>query len=297
MKKNSFLRRHGKGYLMIAPFFIFFAVFTVLPVLIALVISFTDYNMFQELEFVGFSNYELLFLDDRIFMTSLGNTFVFSLIVGPVGFFLSFFAAWVLNQLKMRNAFALAFYAPSITSGIAMSVVWSYIFSPDRYGLINNLLINIGILDDPILWTQDPKYILGVIIVVAIWMSMGNGFLVFLAGMQNISPGYYEAARIDGIGSRFQELKYITLPLMKPQLLFAAINSVTTSFGVFDVSVSIGGFPSPNYAGHTIVAHLYDYAFVRFQMGYASAVAVVLFVITYALGRLLMRLLSSSEQY
>ena len=293
---RRFVRKNWVGYLMLAPFFLFFLVFMVLPVLVAFFLSFTNYNMFQDMSFVGINNYKLLFLDDRIFMTALSNTFVFAVIVGPVGYFFSFFAAWVLNQMKFRNGFALAFYVPSITSGVAMSVVWSYFFSSDSYGLINNVLMETGIIDTPILWTQDPSYIMPVIIVISIWMSMGTGFLVFLAGLQNIDKGYYEAAAIDGIQSKYQELKYITLPMMKPQLMFGAITAITNSFGVFDVAVSIAGFPSPNYAGHTIVAHLYDYAFVRFQMGYASAVATVLFIITYVLGRVIMRALSPKDE-
>ncbi len=293
---GRYVRKNWVGYLMLLPFFLFFVVFMVLPVLVALCLSFTDYNMFQEMHFVGANNYKLLFLDDRIFLTALGNTFLFAVIVGPVGYIFSFFAAWVLNQLKFRNGFALAFYAPSITSGVAMSVVWSYFFSSDSYGLINNLLMEAGLIDTPILWTQDPSYILPVIIVVSIWMSMGTGFLVFLAGLQNVDKGYYEAAAIDGIQSKYQELKWITLPMMKPQLLFGAITAITNAFGVFDVAVSIAGFPSPNYAGHTIVAHLYDYAFVRFQMGYASAVATVLFLITFVIGRIVMRALSPKDE-
>ena len=293
---GRFVRKNWVGYLMLLPFFLFFVVFMVLPVLVALCLSFTDYNMFQEMHFVGANNYKLLFLDDRIFLTALGNTFLFAVIVGPVSYIFSFFAAWVLNQLKFRNGFALAFYAPSITSGVAMSVVWSYFFSSDSYGLINNLLMEAGLIDTPILWTQDPSYILPVIIVVSIWMSMGTGFLVFLAGLQNVDKGYYEAAAIDGIQSKYQELKWITLPMMKPQLLFGAITAITNAFGVFDVAVSIAGFPSPNYAGHTIVAHLYDYAFVRFQMGYASAVATVLFLITFVIGRIVMRALSPKDE-
>ncbi len=293
---KRFVRKNWVGYLMLLPFFLFFLVFMILPVLVALGLSFTDYNMFQEMHFVGINNYKLLFLDDRIFLTALGNTFLFAVIVGPVGYIFSFFAAWVLNQLKFRNGFALAFYAPSITSGVAMSVVWSYFFSSDSYGLINNLLMEMGIIDTPILWTQDPRYIMPVIIIVSIWMSMGTGFLVFLAGLQNVDKGYYEAAAIDGIQSRYQELKWITLPMMKPQLLFGAITAITNAFGVFDVAVSIAGFPSPNYAGHTIVAHLYDYAFVRFQMGYASAVATILFLITFVIGRIVMRALSPKDE-
>ena len=295
LSARQFLKKHGPGYLMLTPFVLLFILFTVVPVAVAFYLSFTNYNMFQAYEFVGLNNYKLLLLDDKIFLTALSNTFLFAVIVGPIGYFMSFFAAWVLNQLKMRNAFALAFYAPSITSGVAMSVVWLYFFSNDRYGLINNLLINMGFIADPILWTQDPSYIMTVIIIISIWMSMGTGFLVFLAGLQNIDKGYYEAASIDGISSRFQELKLITLPLMKPQLLFGAITAVTGAFGVFDIAVSVAGLPSPNYAGHTIVAHLYDYAFLRFQMGYASAIATVLFIITFAIGQIVIRLLSTKD--
>ena len=287
----SFVRKNWIGYAMQAPFLLLFIVFVLLPVVIALVLSLTDYNMFQEAKFIGFKNYELLMVDDTIFWTAFGNTIVYAVIVGPVGYFLSFFAAWVLNQLKFRNAFALAFYAPSITSGIAMSTVWLYFFSSDRYGLINNVLLNIGIIDDPILWTQDPKTILPVIIIIAIWMSMGTGFLVFLAGLQNVDKSLYEAGAIDGVRSRFQELKYLTLPQMKPQLLFGAVNTITGAFGVFDIAISVAGMPSPNYAGHTIGAHLYDYGFMRFQMGYASAVAVVLFLLTFIVGRVVMHAL------
>lgn len=294
-KTKKFFRKYGIAYLELLPFTVLFFVFTVLPVGIAVVLSFTNYNMFQMLDFVGIKNYKGLFLGDEIFMKALGNTLLFAVIVGPAGYFLSFFAAWVLNMMKFRNGFALMFYAPSIISGVAMSVVWSYIFSSDSYGLINNVLLSIGIIDDPVLWTQDPRYILPVIIIVSVWMSMGTGFLVFLAGLQNINKEYYEAASIDGISNKYQELKYITLPSMKPQLLFGAINAVTNAFGVYEVSVTLAGFPSPNYAGHTIVTHLYDYAFVRFQMGYACAVATILFIMTFFIGRLIMNALSEKE--
>lgn len=295
-KAKRFFRKYGVAYFELLPFTVLFLIFTVLPVGIAVVLSFTNYNMFQMIDFVGINNYKGLFLGDEIFMKALGNTLLFAVIVGPAGYFLSFFAAWVLNMMKFRNGFALMFYAPSIISGVAMSVVWSYIFSPDSYGLLNNALLSIGIIDDPVLWTQDPNYILPVIILVSVWMSMGTGFLVFLAGLQNVNKEYYEAAAIDGISNKYQELKYITLPSMKPQLLFGAINAVTGAFGVYEVSVTLAGFPSPNYAGHTIVTHLYDYAFVRFQMGYACAVATVLFIMTFFIGRVVMNALTEKEE-
>ncbi len=218
------------------------------------------------------------------------------MITGPLGYILSFFAAWVINHLKFKRFFALAFYAPSITSSIAMSKVWMVAFSGDRYGYINDFLLNHGFIDEPILWNTDPTYIMTVVMIIQLWMSMGTGFLVFLAGLQNVDRSMYEAGSIDGVKNKFQELIYITLPAMKPQLLFGAINSITGAFAVFEIAVNVAGMPSPNYAAHTIVTHLYDYAFIRFQMGYASAIAVVLFLITFILGRIVMRVLSSKDE-
>lgn len=293
---RHFWAKNGTGYLFFLPFFMLFIIFVALPVLVALINSFTNDNLLQDADFVGFNNYKLLLTDDDVFITALKNTLIFAFITGPIGYIMSFFAAWIINTLKFKNAFALAFYAPSVTSGVAMSTVWLVFFSNDRYGYINNLLLNLGLIDSPILWTLNSNYIMGVIMFISIWMSMGTGFLVFLSGLQGLNKAYYEAAAIDGIDSRFKELWYITLPLMKPQLLFGAINAIVNSFGVFDIAVSVAGLPSPNYAGHTIVAHLYDYAFIRFQMGYASSIAVILFVITFVLGRIVMRVFSSSDE-
>ena len=293
---KRFWRKHWMGYAFMAPFVILFTIFIVAPVVTAIGLSFTNYNMMQTPKFVALNNYKLLFLDDEVFLIGLSNTLKFAIITGPVGYLLSFFAAWVINQLKFKRAFALAFYAPSICSGIAMSQVWMVIFSSDRKGYLNNILLNMGLIDGPILWNTDPTYIMGVVMFISLWMSMGTGFLVFLAGLQNVSREYYEAGAIDGIRSKFQELLYITLPVMKPQLLFGAINSIVGAFSVFDIATSVAGMPSPNYSAHTIVAHLYDYAFIRFQMGYASAVAVVLFVITFILSRGVMHLLSTKDE-
>lgn len=287
--------KYGTGILYLAPFIILFTIFTIVPVFSAIGLSFSNYNMLQAPKWVGINNYSLLIMDDDIFLLSLKNTMIFAAITGPIGYLMSFVAAWVINQLKFKNAFALAFYAPSITSGVAMSVVWLYFFSSDRYGLINYLLLNLGLIVEPILWTLDEKTILPVIMIISIWMSMGSGFLVFLAGLQNVPRELYEAGSIDGVRTKFQELFYITLPMLKPQLLFGAINTTVNALGVFDIAVSVAGMPSPNYAGHTIVAHLYDYAFIRFQMGYASSIAVVLFLMTFILGRIFMKVFSSKD--
>ncbi len=288
-------REYRQGVLFVLPFMLLFLVFVLLPVVISVVLSFTSYNIIQPPSFAGLDNYKQLFLDDDVFQICVRNTMLFAFIAGPVGLAASFILAWVINQMKLRSLFAIAFYAPSITSGIAMSTVWLYIFSPNRYGLVNNLLIQLGFINTPILWNQDARYLLGVIILIQIWMSMGNGFLVFLAGLQNVNAEYYEAAAVDGVSGRLQQLVYITLPQMKPQLLFGCINAITASFAVFDISAGFAGVPSPNYAADTIVSHLYDFAFIRFEMGYASAIAVVLFVLTFAISRIVMHALREKE--
>lgn len=268
----------------------------VVPVGVSVVLSFTNYNMLQPPKFVGLENYMSLILNDDVFLIALKNTFVFALFIGPIGYFMSFLMAWILDTMKARNLFSIAFYAPSITSAVAMTVVWLYFFSPDRYGMVNNALTELGLITEPILWNADPRYIMPVVVLISVWMSMGNGFLVFLAGLQNLPDEVFEQARIDGVGSRFQELFYMTLPMMKPQLLFGAINAIVASFSVFDIAVQFAGMPSPNYAAHTLVAHLFDHAFIRFEMGYASAVSVVLFLITFSLGKLCTFLLRSDDE-
>jgi len=291
----KFIRENGKGYLFLSPFLVLFFVFVFIPIAVATFLSFTNYNMIQSFTWAGISNYRRLFLDDTIFLISLKNTVLFALFIGPIGYLMSFMMAWVLNSIKLRRFFALAFYAPSITSGLAMATVWLTIFSNDRMGYINNFLLNLGVITEPILWNQSADYIFPVIVLISVWMSMGTGFLVFLAGLQNLPQEVFESGKIDGIKSRWQELYYLIFPLMKPQLLFGAITSIVSSFGVFEVVYQFAGMPSPNYSAHTIVAHLYDYAFLRFQMGYSSAIAVVLFAITFTLGRICMRLFRSDD--
>lgn len=290
---GGFLKNYGVGMAFFLPFFILFAVFTIIPVITAIVLSFTDYNMMSAPHFVGLENYALLLLEDEEFGIALRNTLLFSVIVGPFTFCLSFLLAWIINQLKCKNMFALALYAPSIVSSVGTAAIWALMFSSDRYGVINNLLYNLGIIDTPIMFSQDQNWIMPIIMLIYVWMGMGNGFLVFLAGLQNVSGELYEAGMIDGIRNRVQELWYLTLPQMKPQLLFASISAVTSAFSVFDISVNFAGMPSANYAGHTLAIHLYDYAFIRFEMGYASANAVILFCLTFFIGRICMRLFSS----
>lgn len=295
-KRRRFWIDNKTGWGFLLPFMVLFLVFTIIPVFVAMGYSFTNYNMIQSPSFVGLQNYRNLFLEDDVFIIALQNTLIFACVIGPTGYIMSFLMAWFISLCKRgRGPLALAFYAPSLTSGTAMSVIWLVIFSGDRYGYLNHLLIRIGLISDPILWGKDSKYILWVVVIISAWMSMGTGFLVFLAGLQNLDPELYEAGKVDGIKNPFQQLWYITLPLMKPQLLFGAINSIVNSLAVFDVATAVAGFPSPNYSAHTIVAHLYDYAFTRFSMGYASAIAMFLFVFTFGLSRICMRIFRSDD--
>ena len=292
-RARAFRKRYGPGYLLFLPFGVLFTLFVLVPVIIAMVMSLTYFNNLQPPRFIGLVNFRGLLLEDDVFLLAIRNTLIFAVITGPIGYGLSFVAAWTINELKMRNAWALAFYAPSITSSIAMTVVWLWFFSGDRYGLVNNILITAGFINEPVLWNLSQKTILPVVMIIQVWMSMGTGFLVFLAGLQNVPQELYDAGDVDGIKNRFQRMWYITLPFMMPQMLFGAVNSIVRSFAVFEVSVAVAGLPSPNYAGHTIVAHLFDHAFIRFELGYASAIAVVLFLLTFLLGRVAMRIFKS----
>jgi multiple sugar transport system permease protein len=287
-------RQYHTMYLFMVPFLILFLIFVVAPVLTATYLSFTYYNMLEPARWIGLSNYKVLFLQDDVFVTAIKNTLIFAIITGPLSYVISFTLAWFINRLKFRQAYTLAFYAPSITSGVAMSVIWLYLFANDRYGVLNYLLIESGIVTEPIAWLQEQSTIMPVIIIISLWMSLGTSFLVFLAGLQSVPNELYEAGMVDGIQGPLQEVWFITLPVMKPQMLFGAVMGIVSSFAVFQIAAQVAGLPSPLYAGHTIVAHLYMYGFIHFEMGYAAAVAVVLFVLTYTLGRLAMRVFSSN---
>ena len=285
-------RQYHAMYLFMLPFVVLFLIFVVAPVLTAVYLSFTYFNVLEPPRWIGLSNYRLLFVEDDVFLIAIKNTLLFAIITGPLGYVISFTLAWFINRLRFRQGYTLAFYTPSITSSIAMSVIWLYIFANDRYGVLNYWLLETGLINEPVAWLYEQSTILLVIIVISLWMSMGTSFLVFLAGLQDVPRELYEAGVVDGIGNAVQEVFYITLPVMRPQLLFGAVMAIVNSFAVFQVAVQVAGLPSPLYAGHTIVAHLYDFAFIRFEMGYASAIAVVLFVFTFVLSRWVMRLLS-----
>ena len=287
MKKNK------AAYLMVAPYMIVFALFTLIPVVASIVISLTDFNMLQFPNWVWFDNYIRLFLDDDIFMTyAVKNTFIFAAIVGPASYVMSFMVAWFINELgpKIRAIVTLIFYAPSI-SGQAY-LIWKTLFSGDSHGWINGKLLEFGLISEEIQFFEDADYIMPLCIAVAIWTSLGTSFLSFIAGLQGVDRSLYEASAVDGVRNRWQELWYVTLPTMKPQLMFGAIMSITGSFGFGGVVTALCGFPSTDYCAYTISHHLDDYAGSRYETGYASAIAVVLFVIMIGANTLVRNLLS-----
>lgn len=278
--------------IMLAPFLTVFILFMLIPVASSMFLSFTDFNMVQIPSFVGLKNYLRIFIEDDIFMIALKNTLIFALVSGPVGYVLSFVIAWLINECNraVRTLVTVIIYAPSLAGNIYF--IWKYIFSSDSRGFLNNMLINIGLIRDPITWLSDTKYNFTVVMIVIIWMSFGTGFLSFIAGLQGLDRSYYEAAAIDGLKNRWQELYYVTFPQIGPQLLFGAVMSISGAFAVGYQNMQLTGFPSTEYSTHTILLHITDYGTIRYEMGYASALAVVLFALMLFAWFLVSKLLS-----
>ena len=285
------MRKSWLSYLFIAPFMIIFFTFTVLPVLISMGLSFTHFNMFEPPRFIGWQNYINLFFWDEVFLLAVQNTLVLALVTGPLGFMLSMLFAWLINEFPkhLKTTLVVLFFAPTLSG--AMFIIWAVFFASDMHGFANSIFLRLGILTEPVQWLSDATYIMPITIIVVLWMSLGVGFLSFVAGVTNVDKNLYEAGYVDGIRNRWQELWFITLPYIKPQLLFGAIMAITGSFAVFDVAVGLAGFPSPNYANHTVVTHLVDFGTIRFEMGYASAIAVVLFATMIGANKMVQRLL------
>ena len=286
------IKRNKAAYLMVAPFMIIFTCFTILPVVLSAVLSLTNFNLLQIPDFVGADNYIRLFLDDDIFIIACQNTLIFAAIVGPVSYIMSFLVAWFINELspKIRAVVTLIFYAPSISGNAYL--IWKTLFSSDRYGWANAILLEMGAIDTEIAFFEDADYVMPLCIIVALWTSLGTSFLAFIAGLQGIDKAQFEAGAVDGVRNRWQELYYITLPNMKDQLMFGAIMAITGSFGFGAVVDALCGFPSVDYAAHTIVHHLNDYGGSRFETGYASAIAVILFVVMVGANSIVKKVIS-----
>ena len=290
------IKRNGTAYALVAPFMIIFCLFTVIPVIVSIALSFTNFNMLQWPDFVFMDNYIRLFLDDDLFITAIQNTLIFAAATGPISYLLSFVVAWFINELspKIRAIVTLIFYAPSI-AGSAYTI-WAYIFSGDSYGFVNGWLLKLNIIQDPIQWFKDTTYCMPLCIVVSLWMSLGTAFLSFIAGLQVVDRSLYEAGAVDGVKNRWQELYYITLPCMKQQLMFGAVLAITGAFGFGGVVDALAGNPSVDYCAWTITHHLADYGGARFEVGYAAAISVLLFLMSFGSNILIKKLLSKLGQ-
>lgn len=283
--------KYRSAYVMIAPFMLIFFTFTVFPVLLSFAMSLTTYNVLEEPVFVGLQNYRNLFVNDEVFALALKNTVIFALITGVGGFALSFFVAWAINELNkyLRAFLTFIFYVPTISGTVY--TIWSVIFSGDIYGYANSFLMKLNLISDPIQWFTTDTWILPLIIIVQLWMSMGVGFLSLRAGMSSVDTQLYEAGAIDGVRNRIQELWYITIPQMTPHMMTAVVLQVTSMFSNVNVSIALAGFPSTNYAGHLIMTHLRDYSSYRVERGYASAIAVLMFILMMAINLTVLRAL------
>ena len=291
LKKDNNFHEQLPMILLAVPFFIFFFVFTVLPILSSIVFSFTSFDIISMPKFIGIDNYMRMFIQDEVFTIVLKNTVALAVVVGPAGFLLAFLLAWLVNEFStgVRTILSFMFYAPTLVGNAYF--IWKIAFSGDSYGYINSLLLSIGITTEPIVWLKSPEYLFPIVILVQLWQSMGVSFLSNISGLQNVNRDLYEAGAIDGIKNRWQELRYITLPSMSHMLLFSAVMQIQSSFSISAVAVELAGYPSVQHTVDTIVTHMSDMATVRYELGYASAIAVVLFlmmaVTRFLIGKLL----------
>ena len=291
----SLMKRNKGMYVLIAPFFLLFTVFTLVPVVISLPVGFTNFNMVEFPQWVGFDNFYALFLEDEVFLTAIQNTLVFAIVTGPLSYIMCFLLAWLINEMPgfLKTVFTFIFYAPTLAGNIYTT--WQLIFSGDTYGIANAYLIKLGIINGAQQWLTDANYIFGVVIIVQLWMSLGAGFLALRAGLQGIPRDRYEAAAVEGVKNRMQTLLMVTIPAMGPQMLFAAVMQIVSSFTAGDVGRYLTAFPSTDYAAHTIMTHAFDYGSIRYEMGYASAICFVLFAVmllaNWAIKKLLSRYL------
>ena len=289
------VRKYRQLYVLMLPFVIIFTLFTILPVLLSVVLSLTSYNVLETPKFVGWDNYIRLFMYDDVFPTAVRNTFAFALVTGPASYVLCFFFAWIINDMtpRVRSLLTLVFYAPSISGNLFS--IWLLFFSGDMYGYLNSYLMKIGLLQEPVVWLRDPRYMFAIVVIVQLWASLGTSFLSMRAGFTTIDKQYYEAAAVDGIRDRWQELWHITLPMMAPHLMLSAVLSITAAFSVANVAIALTGMPSTNYATHTLLTHMIDYGTIRYERGYASAIATLLFLISIGLNKLIQSRLKRLE--
>lgn len=286
-KKNRF--ENWDLIIFMGPFLITFFLFTVLPVFVSWFVGFTNFNMLQVPDWVWFDNYQKLLLNDSLFGTAVQWSLIIGIVTGPVSYILCFAFAWLINEVpaKPRAFLTLLFYAPSLSGGFGF--VWGLLFSGDRYGYINSLLLKLGIISDPIQWIVNKDYMFTIFVIMTLWGALGSTFLTFIAGLQTVDRSLYEAGAVDGIKNRWQELYHITLPAMRGQLIFGAILNITSAF---TTTAGFFGNPPQDYYMYTIMNHLDDYGGTRMEMGYACAIATILFLFTFAMNKVFQFIIS-----
>lgn len=298
MKKGNVLQNIPHRFL--APYAVIFILFIIIPVIAAIGLSFTYYNTIETPTFTGLSNYLNLFTNDEVFMRNvLPNTVIYAICVGIGGYLLAFILAWALSQITKgpRTVLALIIYSPSMTGGVMLSTVWSVIFNGSESGYLNYILLKFGVIDTPIVWLSSEDHLLWIMIVVSLWSSMGIGFLSMLSGILNVNEELYEAAYIDGVKNRFQEIIYVTIPSAKPQMLFGAVMAIVNTFQSSGIGTVLSGAnPTPGYSGQLIVSHIEDYGYTRYEMGYAAAISVVLLVGIYLMTKGVNKILGSKDE-
>lgn len=292
--KKSFLVPLG----FLAPALILILVFMVLPIIVSFYLSLTNFNVSALLDwsrarFIGLANYQRLF-QDALFWKALKNTMYFVIIGLPVAIFFSLFLAILLNRAQLfgRNLFRVGYYLPSITTTVAIAVVWKWVLNP-RYGILNWVLGLLGIAGPS--WLGDPRWAMPAIIMLVVWKGLGYNMVIFLAGLQNIPKHLYEAAQIDG-ASRFKQMIYITIPLLRPTTFFVTIMTMIGYLQLFaePYMLTNGG---PLNSTLSIVLYMYRHGFKFFNLGYASAIAYILFAIIFTATLLQMKFRDKEIQY
>ncbi len=295
MKSNISKKRfrNYEFHILWLPFLVLFFIFTILPILSSVVLSFTDFDAVSVPKFVGLENYFRMFTGDEVLPVALKNTVLFAVFIGPFGFALSFFLAWIINEFgkTARSILSFLFYSPALVGNAYY--IWQILFSGDSYGYANSLLMSLGLINEPIQWFRNETYVFGIIVLVQLWLSMGVSFLANIAGLQNIDVELYEAGAVDGIRTRWHELWYITLPSMKSILLFGIVMQIQSAFSVSAIPMALAGYPSVNHAVDTILSHLQDVGAERFEMGYASAISVLLFTLIIITKKILTKFVES----
>lgn len=295
-KFTDLLKKRWQVYLLIGPFLILFFLMTVLPVLSSFVLSFFNFDMVSLPKFAGLDNYLRMFIHDDVFATILKNTFVLAILTGPLGFLLSFVLAWMINEFRplVRTILSFMFYVPSLVGNALF--IWTIIFASDSYGYMNSFLLSLGVITSPKQWFSDESLIVPIVVIIQLWMSMGVSFLSNISGLQNINPELFEAGAVDGIRNRWQELWYITLPSMQHMLIFSAVMQIASAFSISNIITTLAGYPTVGYAADTIVSYLTDVGSVKYEMGYASALSVMLFVMMFVTRAVIVKLIKKVGQ-